>query len=269
MSMQDSTTERRTPSTEPRSAKPEALAQVGLPAEALPHHVAFIMDGNGRWAKRQGMHRGKGHVEGAKRVRPIMELCSDLGLDAVTFYSFSTENWKREPEEIQILMGLYVDYLVSQKEDLIAWNMRVLHLGERDGLPASVTDALDQVIEATAHCTGLLVGAALNYGSRREIVRAVQRIAREVQRGELTPDAIDDATIANHLDTALMPDPDLLVRTAGEMRVSNYLLWQISYAELVVEQACWPDYDLAHFTQTLHAYAGRTRQFGAIPEHEA
>ena len=259
------TSESPIPNPQSRLAKPEALAQVGLPAEALPRHVAMIMDGNGRWAKRQSKHRGVGHHEGAKRVRPIMELCSDLGMEAVTFYSFSTENWKREPEEIQILMGLYVDYLLTQKNDLVDWNMRVFHLGEREGLPDKVLDALDEVIEATSKCTGLKVGAALNYGSRREMVRAVQLIAEKVKAAELLPGAIDEQAISDHLDTALMPDPDLLVRTAGELRLSNYLLWQISYAEIYVADVCWPDFDIPQFIQALHVYAGRTRQFGAIP----
>lgn len=247
-----------------KDAKPQALERAGLSAQALPRHIAFIMDGNGRWASRQGKHRGLGHHEGAKRVRPIMELASDLGMDAVTFYSFSTENWKREPDEIQILMELYVQYLLTQKDDLVAWNMRVFHLGEREGLPDSVLDALDEVIEATSVCDGLLVGAALNYGSRKEMVRAVRRLAQQVTDGSLAIDDIDETAISRSLDTALMPDPDLLVRTAGEMRLSNYLLWQISYAELYVSEVCWPDFDLEHFTQALRAYGGRTRQFGAV-----
>lgn len=245
-------------------AKPEALEQVGLEAQALPRHIAFIMDGNGRWAKRQGKPRSLGHAEGARRVRPIMEYCSDLGLDAVTFYSFSTENWKRDSEEIQILMRLFVEYLLSQKDDLVEWNMRVVHLGDREGLPAEVLDALDHVIEATSRCTGLLVGAALNYGSRREMTRAIRSIARRVRQGELAVDDIDETCISDHLDTAPMPDPDLLVRTAGEMRLSNYLLWQISYAELYVSDVCWPEFTVPAFEQVLRSYAQRNRQFGAV-----
>lgn len=245
-------------------AKPEILEQYGLDAQALPRHVAFIMDGNGRWASRQGKHRGLGHHEGAKRVRPIMELASDLGMDAVTFYSFSTENWKREPEEIQVLMELYVEYLLTQKDDLVDWNMRVFHLGEREGLPARVLEALDEVIEATSQCDGLLVGAALNYGSRKEMVRAVRSLATRVADGSLDVADIDEQAISEHLDTRFMPDPDLLVRTAGEMRLSNYLLWQISYAELYVADVCWPDFDIPQVVESFAAYGGRTRQFGAV-----
>ncbi len=233
-------------------------------AATLPRHVAVIMDGNGRWAKAQGRDRSYGHRRGAEMVRPIVEECVRLGIDALTLYSFSTENWARSPDEVQYLMQLYVEYLVSQREDLVKNNVRFVHVGRREGLPGDVLRELDRTIEATADCTGMALAAALNYGSRDEITDAVRHIARRVERGELRADDITAQTISDHLYTAGLPDPDLLIRTAGEMRVSNYLLWQISYAELYVADACWPEFDLEQFHAALRAFAGRKRNFGAV-----
>jgi len=237
------------------------------PIETLPkpRHVAIIMDGNGRWAKRRGKSRSFGHTRGAERVRPLVEESDRLGVEALTLYSFSTENWARSSDEVQTLMDLYVQYLATERDDLAANNVKLIHLGRRDGLPPQVLDELDRTLEATSHCTGIRLAVALNYGSRAEITDAVKAIADQVARGELLPGAIDEQLISDHLDTAGLPDPDLLIRTAGEMRLSNYLLWQVSYAELYVSDACWPDFDITEYHKALRAYAARKRNFGAVP----
>jgi len=230
----------------------------------LPKHLAVIMDGNGRWATTRGMNRSKGHLAGAEAVRPIVTRCSDLGLEALTLYSFSTENWTRSHDEVSFLMELYVEYLVSERSLFLENNVKFIQIGRREGLPAKVLDALDATAEMTQQHTGLTMAMAINYGSRAEITDAVQAIARQVQAGTLAPDAITPDTISNHLYTAGLPDPDLLVRTAGEMRLSNYLLWQLSYAELYVADVCWPDFDVAELGKAFDAFANRQRKFGAV-----
>ena len=237
---------------------------VGLPRHALPRHVAIIMDGNGRWAVAQEKDRTFGHRRGAQAVRPIVEESARLGLEALTLYSFSTENWTRSSHEVQFLMNLYVEYLLREREQLAQNNIRFVQIGRREGLPGDVLDELDRAVEMTADNTGLTLALAINYGSRGEITDAVRAIAHKVRDGRLEPDAIDERTITDHLYTAGLPDPDLLIRTAGEMRLSNYLLWQISYAELYVADVCWPDFDIAHFHTALKNYAHRQRKFGAV-----
>ncbi|MFP4145916.1 MAG: isoprenyl transferase [Phycisphaeraceae bacterium] len=245
----------------PQVAEAPAL---DLPRERLPDHVAIIMDGNGRWAVAQGKDRTYGHRCGAEVVRPIVTECARLGLEVVTLYSFSTENWTRSAQEVGFLMDLYVQYLVAEREHLNENNIRFVQLGRREGLPQPVLDELDRTTEATADNTGLTLALALNYGSRTEIADAVRAIARKVECGELDPGDISEATIGDHLYTAGLPDPDLLIRTAGEMRLSNYLLWQISYAELYVADVCWPSFDVAELHKALRSYAGRTRRFGSV-----
>lgn len=242
------------PSPNPQPPKPNSL----------PKHLAIIMDGNGRWATARGMNRSKGHVAGADAVRPIVTRCSDLGLKALTLYSFSTENWTRSHDEVSFLMDLYCEYLISERPLFMENNVRFMQIGQREGLPARVLDELDATAAMTEHHTGLTMSLAINYGSRAEITDAVQEIARQVQAGTLDPDAITPETISNHLYTAGLPDPDLLVRTAGEMRLSNYLLWQLSYAELYVADVCWPDFDVAELDKAFTAYTDRTRKFGAV-----
>ena len=230
----------------------------------LPRHLAIIMDGNGRWAEARGLRRSAGHRKGADRVPPLVETCSNLGLEALTLYSFSTENWTRSQDEVGFLMDLYVEYLIAQRPQLMDNNIRFRQLGRRDGLPSEVLDELDKSTELTKTHTGLTLCLAINYGSRAEITDAVRRIARRVADGELSPDAIEPATIDQHLYTAGLPDPDLLIRTAGEMRLSNYLLWQLSYAELYVTDRLWPDFDEGEFDKALAAFGSRTRKFGAV-----
>jgi len=240
------------------------LADLGLERSRLPQHVAIIMDGNGRWAESRGLDRSEGHRAGAVVVRDIVRECGRLGIDYLTLYSFSIENWKRPADEVAALMALLLKHLGSEESELLANDVRLVHLGRRDGLPRPVLEALDQVIERTRDCTGLTLALALNYGSRTEIVDAVQAIAQEAANGVLEPSAIDERVISDHLYTAGMPDPDLLIRTAGEMRVSNYLLWQISYAELHVTDLQWPEFGVEGLHQALQAYASRHRRFGAI-----
>ena len=243
-----------------------SYAALGLPREATPRHIAVIMDGNGRWARRQGKPRMFGHEQGARAVRAIVTECARLELEVLTLYSFSVENWKRPAEEVEFLMTLYVQYLVAERAEMMDNNIRFVQIGRREGLPGPVLDELDRTTAETAGNTGLTLAVAINYGSRAEITDAVRAIAAKVKAGQLQPEAITEDTISSHLYTAGLPDPDLLIRTASEMRVSNYLLWQISYAELYVSDVCWPDFGVAHLHEAIRDYARRTRRFGAVVE---
>ncbi len=248
---------------------PEPTPELRLPdvaVERLPRHIAVIMDGNGRWAVERGKARMFGHEAGAKAVRGIVTECAHLGIEALTLYSFSLENWKRPADEVDFLMSLYVKYLIAEREEMIGNNIRFLQAGRREGLADSILRELDTTIAATAHCTGLKLILALNYGSRGEITDAVRSIAREVQAGGLDADDITEETISGHLYTAGIPDPDLLIRTAGQMRISNFLLWQISYTELFVSECYWPDFDVAELHRAIRDFAGRDRRFGRVDE---
>ncbi|QDU34782.1 Decaprenyl diphosphate synthase-like protein [Poriferisphaera corsica] len=238
---------------------------INVDSAKLPCHVAIIMDGNGRWAQARGMSRTHGHRRGAEIVRPIVTECAELNLDALTLYSFSTENWTREQTEVNFLMELYVEYLLAERQTMLDNNVQFRQLGRREGLPNSVLDELDRTVELTSKNTGMTLSLALNYGSRAEIVDAVRDIAQQVQQGDIKAADIDEALIASHLYTAGLPDPDLLIRTAGEMRISNYLLWQISYAELYIADCCWPEFDLAELYKAFDAYTNRQRKFGSVP----
>jgi undecaprenyl diphosphate synthase len=240
-----------------------------IPDERIPRHIAVIMDGNGRWAIQRGLARVRGHQEGAKTVRDIVTECARLrkergGPDYLTLYSFSLENWKRPSDEVTFLMQMYIDYLRNERQTMMDNNIRFSQIGRLEHLPEPVLQEMNQTLELTRHNTGLTLVLALNYGSRAEIVDAVRSIAEKVQSGDLSPSQIDEETISDHLYTAGMPDPDLLVRTAGEMRVSNYLLWQISYAELYVSPVLWPDFGVAELHEAIRAFAGRNRRFGAL-----
>lgn len=245
------------------------LAELGLERAKLPRHVAIIMDGNGRWAEARGLDRSEGHRAGAVVVRDVVRACGRLGIDYLTLYSFSIENWKRPASEVAALMELLLRHLASEESELLANDVRLVHLGRREGLPSPVLDALDQVIDRTSGCNGLTLALALNYGARAEIVDAVRAIATRITDGEIEPSQIDERMIAEHLYSAGMPDPDLLIRTAGEMRVSNYLLWQISYSELHVTDQCWPDFGVDGLYEALRAYAARQRRFGALGSEDA
>ncbi len=237
---------------------------LGLVREQLPRHIAIIMDGNGRWAKAQGLERICGHEQGAKTVRKIVTHCARLGIEALTLYSFSTENWKRPRGEVDFLMELYARSLVAERATIMDNDVRFRHVGRRDGLPETVLAEMDRTVEMSKDNTGLTLCLALNYGSRDEIVDAVRQIARDVRDGKLDAEAIDDATISGSMYTAGLPDPDLLIRTAGEYRVSNFLLWQISYAEFCVQDVLWPDFAEEHLNHAIRDFAGRQRRFGDV-----
>ena len=244
---------------------PAAYARsVGLDPDRLPRHVAVIMDGNGRWARAQGKERVEGHARGAKSVDEVTEECCRLGLGQLTLYCLSSENWKRPKPEIDFLMALLKQYLLAERAKILAQNIRFTVIGRREGLPDEVLAEIDENTRLTRDNTGLTLCLAINYGSRAEMVDAVQSIANQVRRGELDPNQIDEATISGSLYTAGMPDPDLLIRTAGEMRVSNYLLWQISYAELWVTPKFWPEFDAGLLHAALRDYAKRERRFGGL-----
>ncbi len=238
--------------------------ELGLSREQLPRHVAIIMDGNGRWANARGLPRIHGHMEGAANVRAIITHCARLKLEALTLYSFSAENWKRPRAEVDALMGLYVEYLIKEREEMMENAVRLIQIGRREGLPDSVLRELDISTDMTRVNDGLKLCLAINYGSRQEIVDAVRQLARDAAAGTLRPEDIDETHIADRLNTAGIPDPDLLIRTAGQMRISNFLLWQISYAELYVTDVLWPDFRPQHLNEAIREYAGRQRRFGAV-----
>ncbi|MCL2330635.1 MAG: isoprenyl transferase [Phycisphaerae bacterium] len=238
--------------------------ELGLAREQLPRHVAIIMDGNGRWANLRGQPRIEGHIEGAVNVRQIVTYCARLGLEALTLYSFSTENWRRPKAEVDALMELYAEYLVRERPTLMENNVQLVQMGRREGLPESVVRELQATEEMSRANTGLKLCLAINYGSRQEITDAVRAIARQVQAGQVAPDAIDEAMISSHLDSAGITDPDLLIRTAGEMRISNFLLWQISYAEFYVTDVLWPEFRPQHLADAIRNFAARERRFGAV-----
>jgi undecaprenyl diphosphate synthase len=240
----------------------EPLADV--PAERRPRHVAIIMDGNGRWAQRQHLPRIEGHRRGVASVRRTVEEAARLKLGQLTLYCLSSENWKRPQRELDFLMHLLEQYMIEERSTIMRQNVAVSVIGRRDGIPAATLAEMDRTIELSASNSGTRLCLAINYGARGEIVDAVRRIAEEVQRGSLAPDTIDEQTIAAHLYSAGMPDPDLVIRTAGEMRISNFLLWQISYAELWVTERCWPEFEIADFHQAIRDFAARDRKFGGI-----
>lgn len=240
------------------------LAAAGLDPAKMPRHIAIIMDGNGRWAQERGLPRVEGHARGVTSVRRTIEECCRLGIGQLTLYCLSVENWKRPQPEIDFLMQLLHTYLIAERAEIMEQNIRFTVIGRRAELPQNVLAEIDENVRLSAANTGLTLCLAINYGGRTEIVDAVRRIAAQVESNQLQPDAITEQTISDSLYTAGMPDPDLLIRTAGEMRVSNYLLWQISYAELWVTQKCWPDFDEALLHQALRDYAARERRFGGL-----
>ena len=238
--------------------------RLGLAVEQVPRSIAIIMDGNGRWAKRKSLPRVQGHREGAKTAEKIARYCVDYGIDSLTLYSFSMENWKRPRAEVNALMHLYAQYLANIRPDLIAKNVRLVHLGRLDDLPDSVVSEMEETIAVTKDNTGMVFALALNYSGRAEIVDAARKIARRHKAGGLALRDIDEQCISDNLYTAGVPDPDLLIRTADEMRVSNFLLWQISYSEFYVTKTLWPDFNKRCLERAMLAYAGRDRRFGAI-----
>jgi undecaprenyl diphosphate synthase len=234
----------------------------------MPRHVAIIMDGNGRWARRHQLPRIEGHRRGVHSVRRTVEECVRLHLEQLTLYCLSSENWKRPAAELDFLMHLLQQYMIEERATIMKQNITVHIIGRREAIPEETNREIDKTIQLSAANTGMKLCLAINYGGRAELVDATRKIARAVARGELDPEQIDEHTIAQALYTAGMPDPDLLIRTAGEMRVSNFLLWQISYAELHVTPVCWPEFSEAHLHDALRDYASRQRRFGGLPQEE-
>ncbi|MDD4268064.1 MAG: isoprenyl transferase [Pirellulales bacterium] len=235
-----------------------------VPRERQPHHIAVIMDGNGRWAEAQGLPRIEGHRRGVASVRRTVEECARLGIEQLTLYCLSSENWKRPRGELDFLMRLLEQYMIEERAMILAQNIQASVIGRREGIPANALREMDRTVDLSAENTGLRLCLAINYGGRAELVDAVRRIAREVLQGDLAADEIDERVIAARLYTAGMPEPDLLIRTAGEMRISNFLLWQISYAELWVTEAFWPEFDEPHLHQAIRDFAMRDRRFGGL-----
>lgn len=230
----------------------------------LPAHVGIIMDGNGRWATKRGLPRALGHRAGTERLRGIIRLSSDLGIRALSLYAFSTENWKRPKNEIDALFGLFMEYFSKEVEELHANRVRIRMLGDVEGLPANVRAAVRAAERKTAQNEGLRLNVALNYGARAEAVRAVRALAREAAAGALDPEEIDEDALLARLDTGGLPELDLLIRTGGEQRLSNFLLLQAAYAELAFVDTLWPDYSDALYLQSLREYARRSRRFGGL-----
>jgi undecaprenyl diphosphate synthase len=247
------------------SSNPTSLPK----SKELPHHVAIIMDGNGRWAKQRALNRIKGHQEGAESVRVIVRACREIGVKILTLYAFSTENWRRPQYEIKSLMALLKKFLKSERQEMLENNIRFNAIGQIERLPEAVQVTLRETITATQHNRGMLLNLALSYGSRDEIVEAVQKVALDVQKGTLKPGDITPDLFAEYLYTKGMPDPDLLIRTSGEMRISNFLLWQIAYSEIYVTDILWPDFRKEALLGAIRDYQKRERRFGMTGEQKA
>ncbi len=232
----------------------------------LPRHVAIIMDGNGRWARRRKKPRLYGHKVGADSVRDIVETCREIGIRYLTLYAFSSENWQRPDQEVSGLMSILKRYLESELPRMQKNDIRLISIGNRERLPEGVREVLNKTIAETAGNAKLTLNLALSYGGRDEMVRAVKNIGRLCREGSLSVDEISERTITEHLDTASLPDPDLLIRTGGESRLSNFLLWQLSYAEIYFTEIMWPDFRREKFLQALHDYQARERRFGQTGE---
>ncbi|MYL71007.1 isoprenyl transferase [Halobacillus litoralis] len=237
---------------------------LGLEENHIPQHVAIIMDGNGRWAKNRGMPRIAGHKEGMGVVKRIVRYASDVGVKVLTLYAFSTENWKRPKNEVDFLMKLPVDFLSTYLPELIERNVQVRTIGDFDVLPDHTQKAVKEAMEKTKNNNGLILNFALNYGSRYEMVHAVKQIASKVQKGEMDISDIDESMFSQELYTSELIEPDLLIRTSGEQRLSNFLLWQLAYAEFWFTEVYWPDFDESHFEKALYDFQNRKRRFGGV-----
>jgi len=247
---------------------PERAILDGLDLARLPQHVAVIMDGNGRWAQQRRLPRVDGHRAGIDAVRATVETAARLRLSALTLYAFSTENWKRPRLEVATLMALLKEWLARELQTLLANDIRFRVVGRMDGLDPSVVRELRKALDATARCGGMVFSIALNYSGRAELADAMRSLGSDVAAGRLAPGAIDEAVVASRLYTAGLPDPDLLIRTSGELRVSNFLLWQIAYAEIHVTPVLWPDFRARHFLEAIADYQKRERRYGGVLESE-
>lgn len=242
----------------------DELAALGLAPDRLPRHIAVIMDGNGRWARSCGLPRIEGHRRGVKSVRLLVEECSRIGIEQLTLYCLSSENWKRPRRELDMLMHLLEQYVIEERSEILRQDLQFSLIGRREGLSEGVLREVGKTIDCSRNNQGMRLCLAVNYGSRAEMVDAVRQLAMRAVTGELLPEEIDEAAIESCLYTAGMPDPDLVIRTAGEMRISNFLLWQISYAELWVTPICWPQFRQEHLLSALRDFADRDRRFGGL-----
>jgi len=244
--------------------KEEKKLMKQLDMNMLPEHIAIIMDGNGRWATKKGMPRSFGHRAGVNALREVVKLCVELGIKYLTVYAFSTENWKRPRDEINMLMELLVEYLNKEIEELCANNVKINPMGIISELPPQAQEAVTMAVQRTKGNTGMVFNVALNYGGRAELVQAVRRIGEKIQRGELQVEDVDETVVNNHLYTAGQPDPDLLIRPSGDYRISNFLLWQLAYTEFWLTSTMWPDFGRIDLLKALLDFQGRERRFGGL-----
>lgn len=248
----------------PQLSNQQIISQEEVIKGEIPNHIAIIMDGNGRWAKKRALPRMAGHHEGMKVVRRVTKQANALGVNALTLYAFSTENWKRPKIEVDYLMKLPEEFLTTFLPELIEENVQVRVMGDKNRLPGHTLKAVNKAIEDTKSNDGLILNFALNYGSRTEIISAVQEIAKEVESGKLKKEDIDESIFSNYLMTQTLPDPDLLIRTSGEIRLSNFMLWQLAYTEFWFTDVLWPDFDEQCLLQAIHTYQQRGRRFGGV-----
>ena len=234
--------------------------------EKLPHHIAIIMDGNGRWAKKKMLNRISGHMKGIDAVREVVRTCRELGIKILTLYAFSVENWKRPKEEVTALMRLLKEYLQKERAEMMENNIQLCALGRLHDLPPDVQETLSETVKKTEHCDGMILNLALSYGGRSEILHAVQGILLDFQKGKIRPEEMTFQRFSQYLWTRGIPDPDLLIRTSGEFRISNFLLWQIAYTELYVTETLWPDFDRDELLKAIADYQSRERRFGMTSE---
>ncbi|MFC1826063.1 isoprenyl transferase [Thermodesulfobacteriota bacterium] len=246
------------------NSNPSSLNPIDLAAAKLPAHVAIIMDGNGRWARKRLLNRIKGHEQGVESVRTIVRACREIGVSYLTLYAFSTENWQRPKSEVSALMTLLKHFLESERQELLDNNIRLDAIGQIERLPAGVQRALHESMALTKENDKMCLNLALSYGSRAEIVAMVKDIAIKAKDGRLDPDSITSELVSEHLYTGQIPDPDLLIRTSGEMRISNFLLWQLAYTEIYVTDTLWPDFGKDEFIRILQDYQRRERRFGKV-----
>ena len=246
------------------NSNPSSASLSDLNTSQLPAHLAIIMDGNGRWAKKRLLNRIKGHEKGSETVRTVVRACRKLGIRYLTLYAFSTENWQRPKSEVDALMVLLRRFLQSEKSEMMENDIRLRMIGQLDRLPPKVRGALQEAMTATKDKTGMDLILALSYGARAEIVEMIQLLAGKIKRGQVEPGSITDELVANHLYTRGIPDPDLLIRTSGEMRISNFLLWQIAYSEIFVTPTLWPDFSEEELIQIIIDYQRRERRFGGV-----
>ncbi len=241
-----------------------AVSPLSAIPEKLPRHIAIIMDGNGRWAERQGLPRIEGHRRGVESVRRTTEECTRLGIEQLTLYCLSSENWKRPQGEVDFLMHLLEQYMIEERQTIMDQDISVRVIGRRQGIPAATLAEMDKTVAMTAANRGTRLCLAINYGARTELLDAVRQIVADAKSGALEPESLDESAVSDRLYTAGMPDPDLLIRTAGEMRISNFLLWQISYTEIWVTDLCWPEFREATLHDAVAAFAARQRRYGGL-----